>query len=83
MILRDAADKVGRDFIAATYRGHDEFRVTVARNVILDCLGESVEPDFTRKVMENKLFSSASRGVIKKMTPHLLELVGKTMELAK
>lgn len=83
MTLRDAADKVARAFIAATYRGHDEFRVTVARNVILDCLSESTEPDFTRKVMENRLFARASRGVIKKMKPHLLELVGKTMEHAK
>lgn len=82
MKLYDAAHRVAVDFIAMTHDKFDEFDITVARNTILECLGASEEPEWTRKVTDNPLFRNSSLKVVLTMAPYLLDLVGKTLELS-
>jgi len=83
MNLRDAANRVAVDFIASTHRHFTELDITIARNTILDLIGESPEPDFTNKILREKLLRGRAKLVVKKMEPHLLDLVGLTMEKAR
>ena len=82
MKLRDAADKIAREFLATQYRDVRNGDVGIARNVILDCLFSSpASPNFILEVSEHPLLKRTLRRVLKRMEPQLIELVGRTLAL--
>lgn len=82
MKLYDAAHRGAVDFVAMTHDKFDDFDITVARNTILECLGASEEPEWTRKVTDSPLFGKSALKVVLTMAPYLLGLVGRTLELS-
>lgn len=82
MQLRDAADKVAREFLETQYRGGRDADVGIARNVILDCLSSSpASPNFILEASQHPCLKRTLRRILKRMEPQLIELVGRTLAL--
>lgn len=77
--LYDAANETARTFLASQYRTVRELDLTIARNTILDCLYLAAEDDFIAKVTAHPIYRDTARRVIKRMEPHLVQLVGETV----
>lgn len=83
--LMQAADHVARDFLTGKRRP-PEFHVAVTRNAILDCLLSSEEPDFIARICGPVAHPGArlvARRVVRKVAPHLVQLVGQTLAEAR
>jgi hypothetical protein len=84
MQLRDAADKVAREFLETQYRDVRDGDVGIARNVILDCLFSSpASPNFIVEASQHPCLKRTLRRVLKRMEPQLIELVGRTLALRR
>lgn len=75
--LRASADAVARDFLKSVYHNPAELDITIARNVILDCMHASPEHDFIAKACRDRILASDARRVVRRMEPHLVELAGR------